>query len=175
MSTKARQSPPKSSQGARPAPRPGSPKTSPGVRFRVDFHERCSVGIGKISLLEAIARTGCLSQAARDLGMSYRRAWLLVDSMNTGFDTAVISATVGGRGGGGAQLTAFGRELVGAYRNLEARVAPLAATHMSEIATHVAGPRGRAAARGAPPRGRLSRPLTNIAAGRRSVRSRSSL
>lgn len=174
MSTKARQIPPKSSLGARPAPRPGSPATSPGIRFRVDFHERCSVGIGKISLLEAIARTGSLSQAARDLGMSYRRAWLLIDSMNTDFDTAVISATVGGSGGGGAQLTAFGRELIDAYRNLEARVASLAVAHMREIATHVAGPRSRSAARTGPSRARLSRPLKDTAAGPRSVRSRSS-
>jgi molybdate transport system regulatory protein len=144
---------------------------SPGIRFRIDFHDGSSVGIGKITLLEAIARNGSLSSAARDIGMSYRRAWLLIDSMNTDFDTPVISATVGGSGGGGARLTSFGRELIGAYRNLEARIAPLAVEHMSEVVMHVAGPRSGAAPRGAPPRGRLSRPLKQIAPGPRGVRS----
>lgn len=129
----------------------------PDIRFRLDFNDQCSVGVGKISLLEAIARTGSLSQAARDIGMSYRRAWLLIDSMNADFDTRVISATVGGSGGGGAQLTPFGRELVQAYRNLEARLAPLAAEQMSGVAAHVAGPRrGAKSAR----RQKLNVPLT---------------
>src|SRR5215469_12541819 len=92
---------------------------SPEIRFRVDFYDRCSVGVGKVRLLEAIERSGSLSQAARDIGMSYRRAWLLIDSMNAEFDTPVISATVGGTGGGGAKLTTFGKELVQAYRRLE--------------------------------------------------------
>jgi molybdate transport system regulatory protein len=133
--------------------------SSPDIRFRLDFHDRCSVGIGKISLLEAIARTGSLSQAARDIGMSYRRAWLLIDSMNADFDTRVISATVGGSGGGGTQLTSFGRELVSAYRSLEARIAPLAVEHMSEVKAHVAMRRSRSAAGSSQARGRLSRPL----------------
>jgi molybdate transport system regulatory protein len=129
----------------------------PSIRFRLDFNDQCSVGIGKITLLEAIARTGSLSQAARDIGMSYRRAWLLIDSMNAEFDTPVINATVGGSGGGGAQLTSFGRELIQAYRNLETRIAPLTVEHMSAVAMHVAGPR-----RSARParRQKLSVPLT---------------
>ena len=133
--------------------------STPDIRFRLDFDDQCSVGIGKISLLEAIASTGSLSQAARDIGMSYRRAWLLIDSMNTDFDTPVINATVGGSGGGGTQLTSFGRELVKAYRNLEARITPLAVQHMSEVAPHVAAQRGRSAAGSSQARGRLSRPL----------------
>jgi molybdate transport system regulatory protein len=151
-----------------PAGKPALPAdvraSSPGIRFRLDFHDQCSVGIGKISLLEAIARTGSLSQAARDIGMSYRRAWLLIDSMNADFDTRVISATVGGSGGGGTRLTSFGRELVQAYRNLEARIASLTVEHMSEVVPHVAVQRSRSAARGSRPRGRLSRPLKHTGA-----------
>ena len=60
------------------------------VRFRVDFDARCSVGIGKIELLEAIAGTGSLSQAARRLKMSYRRAWLLMADLNASFDQPVV-------------------------------------------------------------------------------------
>jgi molybdate transport system regulatory protein len=110
--------------------------SSAEIRFRVDFDNRCSVGIGKVRLLEAIEHTGSLSQAAHHMGMSYRRAWLLIDSMNVEFDTPVISATVGGSGGGGAKLTSFGRELIEAYRQLEVRLAPLTAECMRKIATH---------------------------------------
>jgi molybdate transport system regulatory protein len=60
--------------------------TASSIRFRVDFEGQCSVGLGKIALLEGIARTGSVSQAAREMDMSYRRAWLLVDSLNHGFD-----------------------------------------------------------------------------------------
>jgi molybdate transport system regulatory protein len=132
---------------------------SPEVRFRVDFYDRCSVGVGKVRLLEAIERTGSLSQAARDIGMSYRRAWLLIDSMNAEFDSPVIVATVGGSGGGGAKLTSFGRELIGAYRGLEARLAALAAEHMGGIAAHARNRRNRPAAGDIPPRERISKPL----------------
>jgi molybdate transport system regulatory protein len=156
MSTKSRKRPPGPAPIG-PAPSAELRASSPGIRFRLDFHDQCSVGIGKISLLEAIARTGSLSQGARAIGMSYRRAWLLIDSMNAEFDTPVINATVGGSGGGGAQLTSFGRELIQAYRNLEARISPLALEHMSEVATHVAG--SRRAAKPAK-RQKLSVPLT---------------
>jgi molybdate transport system regulatory protein len=93
--------------------------THPVVRFRVDFAAPCSVGPGKIALLETIERTGSLSQAARELGMSYRRAWLLLASLNTAFREPVAVTATGGRGGGGAQLTAFGRELVRLFRAFE--------------------------------------------------------
>jgi molybdate transport system regulatory protein len=79
------------------------------IRFRVDFEGRCSVGFGKIALLEGIARTGSVSQAAREMDMSNRRAWLLVDSLNQGFDQPVVTANIGGIGGGGASVTPFGR------------------------------------------------------------------
>jgi molybdate transport system regulatory protein len=89
------------------------------IRFRVHFSNACAVGPGKIALLEGIRRSGSLSQAARDLGMSYRRAWLLLASLNASFrEPAAVTAT-GGRGGGGARLTAFGRELIGRYRSFE--------------------------------------------------------
>src|SRR5580704_5589623 len=103
------------------------------VRFRVDFANRCSVGIGKIELLEGIARTGSLSQAARELHMSYRRAWLLLEDMNLSFDQPVARASVGGRGGGGAVLTPFGERLVGRYRKLESEVQPLAQEYLQEF------------------------------------------
>ena len=96
-----------------------NPVITPVVRFRVEFGPRRCVGPGKIALLEAIHRTGSLSQAARDLGMSYRRAWQLALSLNESFRKSVVLLTRGGRGGGGAQLTSVGRELVCQYRIFE--------------------------------------------------------
>jgi molybdate transport system regulatory protein len=87
--------------------------------LRIDFGTRCCVGPGKIALLEAIQRTGSLSQAARDLGMSYSRAWQLASSLNVSFHKTIVLLTRGGRGGGGAQLTSVGRELISRYRTFE--------------------------------------------------------
>jgi molybdate transport system regulatory protein len=98
------------------------------VSFRVDFSPRCAVGPGKIALLEHIGSTGSLSEAARRLKMSYRRAWLLLEDLNTSFQQPVAEMSVGGRGGGGASLTAFGRELVTAYRAFEAHIQKRAQT-----------------------------------------------
>ena len=89
------------------------------LTLRVDFGSSRSIGPGKIRLLEAIDRTGSISQAGRALGMSYRRAWLLIDDMNQCFRHAVVTAKPGGSQGGGAVLTEFGTELVCDYRAIE--------------------------------------------------------
>ncbi len=91
----------------------------PTVRFRLDFSDVCSIGPGKVELLESIRKTGSLSQAARELGMSYRRAWLLLDSLNTMFRDPAVTTSVGGKAGGGATLTPFGAALLGSYRKLQ--------------------------------------------------------
>jgi molybdate transport system regulatory protein len=109
------------------------------VRFRVDFGSRCSVGVGKVELLEGIARTGSLSQAAREMRMSYRRAWLLLEDMNLSFDQPVARASVGGRGGGGVVLTSFGTRLVAGYRRLESSLQPLAALCLEDVGPHIKG------------------------------------
>src|SRR5215475_7635184 len=98
------------------------------VSFRVDFSPECAVGPGKIALLEHIDSSGSLSEAARKLKMSYRRAWLLLEDLNTSFQQPVAEMSVGGRGGGGASLTPFGTELVSAYRSLEAQIRKRAQT-----------------------------------------------
>jgi molybdate transport system regulatory protein len=99
---------------------------SPRIHVRVDFSDSCSIGPGKIGLLEQIERTGSLSGAARELKMSYRRAWLLLTSANTGFSEPVAQLSTGGIEGGGAKLTAFGRKLVADYRGFEQGVHALA-------------------------------------------------
>jgi len=117
---------------------------SPVVRFRIDFSAHAAVGPGKIELLEAIGKSGSLSQAARDLGMSYRRAWLLVASLNTSFRKPVARAVTGGRGGGGATLTDFGHALIESYRALDRDISSIAARHLQGILPAVArGGRGK--------------------------------
>ena len=93
--------------------------TKPTVRLRVDFARHCCVGPGKIALLEAIQRSGSLSQAARDLGMSYRRGWQLLASLNASFCEPIVVTATGGRRGGGARVTPLGGQLISDYRAFE--------------------------------------------------------
>src|SRR5450432_4248092 len=81
-------------------------------RLRISNGDDIAVGPGKIELLEAIATTGSITAAASALGMSYRRAWLLVDTMNRCFRSAVVEAEAGGKRGGGTRLTVLGTEVV---------------------------------------------------------------
>jgi molybdate transport system regulatory protein len=108
------------------------------VRFRIDFEEHASVGPGKIELLEAIRDTGSLSKAARKIGMSYRRAWLLVESLKDSFREAVTVANTGGKAGGGMLVTEFGEALIEGYRSLEREYAALAGRRLRPIAGRVA-------------------------------------
>ena len=89
------------------------------LMLRVDFGPNRAIGPGKIKLLEAIDQSGSISQAGRALGMSYRRAWLLIDDMNRCFREPVVTAQPGGSQGGGAALTAFGETVVLRYRTIE--------------------------------------------------------
>ena len=92
------------------------------VRPRVYIGENIALGPGKIDLLRAIGEIRSLSAAARSLGIPYKRAWLLVDSLNQGFGQPVVQAAAGGKGGGGTTLTALGAELVSRYDALERRI-----------------------------------------------------
>lgn len=89
------------------------------LRLRIDFVPNGSLGPGKIQLLETIRKTGSISAAARSMDMSYRRAWLLIDDLNRIFREPVVSAAVGGKHGGGSELTAFGVTLIEQYRAIE--------------------------------------------------------
>lgn len=77
------------------------------------------MGPGKADLLEAIERAGSISGAAREMGMSYKRAWDLVDTMNRCFKLPLVSTATGGSHGGGAQVTDFGRDVLRRYRAME--------------------------------------------------------
>lgn len=107
-----------------------------------------------MALLEAIERSGSLSQAARALKMSYRRAWQLLESLNGSFPKAVATTTKGGRGGGGAVVTPFGRQLMRAYRRLDEEIQARAARAFRPLLasgkTRAPSPARRARARAAP-------------------------
>jgi molybdate transport system regulatory protein len=106
-----------------------------GVRLtlRVDFGTDRAIGPGKVLLLEAIRDTGSISQAGRSLGMSYRRAWLLVDDMNRCFREPVVTAQPGGSQGGGAALTVFGEKVVEKYRKIEIQATAAAKPQLHDL------------------------------------------
>ena len=90
------------------------------LRIRVPHGDDVALGPGKAALLEAIQETGSISAAGRKLGMSYRKAWLLVDQMNGCFAQPVVVSTKGGARGGGAAVTPFGLDVLIWYRDMEA-------------------------------------------------------
>ena len=92
------------------------------VRPRVYIGESIAIGPGKIDLLKQVEATRSISAAARALGMSYKHAWLLIESLNRGFGRPVVATATGGRGGGGAALTELGSQLVKRYSAIEACV-----------------------------------------------------
>jgi molybdate transport system regulatory protein len=98
-----------------------------------------------VRLLEAVGRTGSISQAGRELGMSYRRAWLLINDLNQCFQQAVVSAHPGGSQGGGAELTKFGQKLIADYRAIESGAFSVAKSHLRDLESSLR-PSERAAA-----------------------------
>ncbi len=103
------------------------------LTLRVDLGGDRAIGPGKIRLLEAIRDTGSITKAGVALGMSYRRAWLLVDDMNNCFRQPVIAAQAGGSHGGGASLTPFGKRLIDQYRAIEAEAHSATASRLGEL------------------------------------------
>lgn len=89
------------------------------VLLRLYLSSERPLGPGKISILESIRDGGSISEAARGMRMSYRSAWLLVDSMNAQFNQPVVTTTLGGRGGGSATLTEFGASVIERFRAME--------------------------------------------------------
>jgi molybdate transport system regulatory protein len=88
-------------------------------KIRILIGAVVAIGPGKADLLEAVSRTGSISSAARAMGMSYRRAWLLVEAMNEAFRRPLVETLTGGAGGGGARVTPLGVEVLRRYRAME--------------------------------------------------------
>jgi len=97
-------------------------KTACLPRIRVIAGDQIALGPGKVDLLEAIDRSGSISKAARELGLSYRRAWNLVDTMNKSFKSSLVEGSAGGKKGGGAHLTPLGKKIAKTYRTMESKV-----------------------------------------------------
>jgi len=114
------------------------------VRISIVFESGARIGPGKAKLLESIRDTGSISAAARDMGMSYKRAWVLLDSINQAFTEPVVKAASGGPGGGGATLTPFGAEVLERYRRIHERAAAIAGDDLTALKRHArpdAGPK----------------------------------
>jgi molybdate transport system regulatory protein len=114
------------------------------VRISIVFESGARIGPGKARLLESIRDTGSISAAARDMGMSYKRAWLLLDSINQAFTEPVVTAATGGLGGGGATLTPFGAEVLERYCCVRDEANRMAADDLEALARRArpeAGPK----------------------------------
>ena len=107
-------------------------------RLRIRKGPHVAIGPGKVALLEAIARTGSISAAARSLEMSYRRAWLLVDEMNACMRRPVVHTETGGPKGGGSRLTPTGLSIVAQYRAIERRAEAVVASELAQLLRQLA-------------------------------------
>jgi molybdate transport system regulatory protein len=103
------------------------------LTLRLDFGPEAAIGPGKIRLLELLGETGSIAAAGRAMDMSYRRAWLLVAALNTMFREPVVATKLGGKDGGGAQITPFGADVIARYRDMERLAQSAVAPHVAEL------------------------------------------
>jgi molybdate transport system regulatory protein len=115
----------------------------PGLTLRVLGKSASAMGPGKAELVERIGRTGSISAAAREMGMSYRRAWQLVESLNVDFREPVVTTATGGSRGGGALVTPFGARLVAQFRAMESKASAAIATDLRRFSAHLSRSRRR--------------------------------
>lgn len=102
------------------------------IRIYLDAPAR-ALGPGMVQLLDGIANEGSIRKSAAAMKMSYRKAWLLIQNMQETFGGPVVTTTIGGRSGGGAELTALGTKLLACYRRIETRANRAAATDMQTL------------------------------------------
>ena len=105
----------------------------PRLRVRIDFGDAVRLGPGKADLPERIRETGSIAAAGRTMSMSYKRAWSLVEELNTAFREPLVDSTRGGAGGGGARLTETGETVLGQYRELEKILAEAGASRLETL------------------------------------------
>lgn len=102
-------------------------------RVRVTRGGDIAIGPGKMDVLAAIRDAGSISGAARGMGMSYRRAWLLVETMNSCFERPLVETATGGKSGGGARLTSEGERVLSRYTTMMVEVDAVAETHLRAL------------------------------------------
>jgi molybdate transport system regulatory protein len=115
-------------------------KAMPRLTLRIDFDEHRAIGPGKVKLLELIDALGSISAAGRQMGMSYRRAWLLVDSLNRCFREPLVASHAGGAHGGGAALTPLGISVMRHYRAVEVAAHAVGKAHIDALTNALANP-----------------------------------
>ena len=103
-------------------------------RLRILMGAAVALGPGKADLLDAVEQAGSISAAARDMGMSYRRAWILIEALNRDFKEPLVETSAGGSGGGGALVTAAGQEALRRYRTMEHKASAAVKKEMSHFA-----------------------------------------
>jgi molybdate transport system regulatory protein len=128
-----RQAPRRHGRTAEARSREGTGERSAVLTIRVDFGAFGYIGPGKIKLMELISKHGSISAAGKEMGMSYRRAWMLVDEINQIFKQPLVEKQMGGSGGGGARLTMLGRDVVGRYRAIEGAAATATAADLRAL------------------------------------------
>lgn len=107
--------------------------TAKNIKIHIPYGDVSAIGPGKADLLEAIERNGSISAAARAMGMSYKRAWDLVDTMNHSFREPLVATATGGSHGGGAQVTELGYEILRRYRDMEAKANQAVSVEIGEL------------------------------------------
>lgn len=108
------------------------------IKIRIDFDDDRYISHGRIQLLELIGEHGSITRAAKAVQMSYKRAWYLMDEFDAMFSDPLIECRHGGSGGGSAELTPFGAELVRQYREMEAKAMSVFAKPLSSMEKHLA-------------------------------------
>jgi molybdate transport system regulatory protein len=107
---------------------------TPEIELRISLDPETQVGPGKAALLQAIDETGSIAAAGRRMGMSYKRAWYLIDTMNAYFSEPVVVSAKGGNSRGGAQLTSTGRKVLESYRRMEKKTRTAIAGDLAKLA-----------------------------------------
>ena len=103
-------------------------------KLRILLGAAVALGPGKVALLEAVDKSGSITGAARYMGMSYRRAWKLIEAMNNDFKVPLIATSSGGRGGGGALVTKAGFDALNRYRSMETKAEQAVENEISDFA-----------------------------------------
>src|SRR5688572_1415737 len=115
----------------------------PGLTLRILAGGEPAMGPGKARLVSLIESTGSISAAAREMGMSYRRAWLLVEALNSSFSEALATTSTGGKRGGGASVTPFGKRIVEAYYRMESKASAAIDGDIARFCAHLRKPEAK--------------------------------
>ena len=113
----------------------------PGLTLRILGDQSPAMGPGRAELLERIQKSGSISAAAKEMGMSYRRAWQLIEDINASFNEQVVVTAVGGPSGGGTRVTKFGQDILARYRKMEEKASACVSKDIENFSRLLRAPR----------------------------------